>query len=224
MSEPVPAVADTASWMAAGVRHELLMRVLPSVRHDMAGPLSVARMGNTVLRRYLSADPFDADKSLKRLDQTDEQFNQLLAAIRSLSRWDTENGDRLDADAALAAGWAIGRPVLDLHGLVLEVPDVAAPAGWPPMHPGRALYGVLAALSYLQDTANGPAAISVHVEGDAVLLQATPRGEALPEDQRPAARPLRIDAALLACLAQDLEWPMVVTEGSVRLERPPAED
>ena len=30
--------------------------------------------------------------------------------------------------------------------------------------------------------------------------------------------------ALLACLAQDLEWPMVATEGAVRLERPPAED
>ena len=37
-----PAIA--ADWMAAGVRHEILMRVLPTLRHDLLGPISVARM------------------------------------------------------------------------------------------------------------------------------------------------------------------------------------
>ena len=33
------------SWIAAGVRHELLTRALPALRHDMAAPVSVMRMG-----------------------------------------------------------------------------------------------------------------------------------------------------------------------------------
>ena len=34
------------SWIAAGVRHELLTRALPALRHDMAAPVSVMRMGS----------------------------------------------------------------------------------------------------------------------------------------------------------------------------------
>ena len=46
-----PAIA--ADWMAAGVRHEILMRVLPTLRHDLLGPISVARMELAVMRRRL---------------------------------------------------------------------------------------------------------------------------------------------------------------------------
>ena len=38
-----PAIA--ADWMAAGVRHEILMRVLPTLRHDLLGPIWRRRTG-----------------------------------------------------------------------------------------------------------------------------------------------------------------------------------
>ena len=43
------------SWMAAGVRHELLTRALPALRHDMAAPVSVIRMGILLLKRQVTA-------------------------------------------------------------------------------------------------------------------------------------------------------------------------
>ncbi|MES2186435.1 MAG: hypothetical protein V4505_17930 [Pseudomonadota bacterium] len=219
--------ARAARWQAAGVRHELLMRVLPAIRHDMAGPLSVARMGNSVLKRYLVVQPFDADKSAKRLDQTDEQLAQLLNAVRALSRWDTDGSERLDAATLLADGLQMARPILDLHGMVLELPDAAdttwMPAAWPALQPARALYGVIGALSYLQDTAAGPASIRVQAAEGGLLLQATPSGTGgLPEDQRPTPRALAIDPAALACLAQDLRWPMDIQPGAVLLRLPDA--
>ncbi|RYY51946.1 MAG: hypothetical protein EOO24_66005, partial [Comamonadaceae bacterium] len=47
------------SWIAAGVRHELLTRALPALRHDMAAPISVIRMGLLMLKRQVAAPQID---------------------------------------------------------------------------------------------------------------------------------------------------------------------
>ncbi|WP_198972140.1 hypothetical protein [Xylophilus sp. ASV27] len=213
---------NAQAWQAAGVRHELLMRVLPVLRHDMAGPLSVARMGNTVLKRYLMAQPLDTAQCQTRIAQNDEQLGQLVSAIRALNRWDVESGER----AAPAALWSmaldIARPALEMHGLRLQPEGAAPPADWPELVPARALYAALGALNYLQDGATAPSAISIQPSGDGLLLQASPTPDPSPEEPRPSgARPLRIDAASLACLAEDLEWPVEIREASVLLRRPP---
>jgi hypothetical protein len=48
------------SWIAAGVRHELLTRALPALRHDMAAPVSVIRMALLMLKRQVGAATIDA--------------------------------------------------------------------------------------------------------------------------------------------------------------------
>ncbi len=204
------------------MRHELFMRVLPALRHDMAGPLSVARMGNAVLKRYLVAQPFDPAQSLRRVEQTDEQLNQLLASIRTLARWDHEGGDTIDATEALQAALHLARPMLDLHGVVIDTTDVQAPASWTTVRSARALYMVLGALSCLQDASSGPTAISLAVDGDGVLLQATSTGTASPDDHRPAERVLKLDAEALQWLSADLQWPVEIRAGAVRLGPPAA--
>lgn len=215
----VPAAAD--AWFAAGVRHELLMRALPAVRHDMAGPLSVVRMGNTVLRRYLGAEPFDAALSLKRLGQTEEQLQLTVAGIRALSRWDTEGADSQQAVADVAQAMEMARPMLDLYGMQLsESPD--APPQWAPLAQGRVLYAVLGALSYLQDSATVPMAIRATSRGDTLRFDAEPTGGAFDAAMRPAPRRLRIDAAALHALFDGLRWPVQVVADSVVLGSPAA--
>jgi len=212
---------DAASpWLAAGVRHELFMRVLPALRHDMAGPLSVARMGNAVLKRYLAAQPFDPAQSLRRMEQTDEQLNQLLISIRTLARWDVESSDRATPTPALQATLHLARPMLDLAGVVLESTDAEAPAHWPSLQPARALYMVLGVLGYLQDGASGPSSIQVLTEGDRLRMQSSAMAPTLPGDHQPAKRLMRIDAQALQWLSDDLEWPVEIGAGSVALGLP----
>jgi len=211
----------SAAWLAAGVRHELFMRVLPALRHDMAGPLSVARMGNAVLKRYIAAQPFDPAQCLRRMEQTDEQLNQLLVSIRTLSRWDIEGADRANPTPALQAILHLARPMLDLNGVVLDTTTEAeAPAAWPAVQPARALYMVLGVLGYLQDSSTGPSSIGLAVEGDALRLQSQPMAPTLPGDHQPAQRRMKIDAQALQWLSDDLQWPVQIAPGSVVLGVP----
>lgn len=210
----------SAAWLAAGVRHELFMRVLPALRHDMAGPLSVARMGNAVLKRYLAATPVDAAMCLKRMEQTDEQLNELLVSIRTLARWDVESTDRVSPSPALLATLHLARPMLDLNGVVLETSEVTAPASWKPLQPARALFMVLGMLGHLQDSSAGPTRITLATQGDALTARSEAMAPTLPGDHQPAQRQMRIDAQALQWLADDLQWPVTIAEGVVTLGLP----
>ena len=61
------------SWIAAGVRHELLTRALPALRHDMAAPVSVIRMALLMLKRQLAAETIDRAASEERMGLVDGQ-------------------------------------------------------------------------------------------------------------------------------------------------------
>jgi hypothetical protein len=217
MTRPAAPVFEPAlvqAWIAAGVRHELMMRVLPALRHDMAGPLSVARMGNTVLRRYLSADPFNPELSLKRLSQTEEQLNGLVVLIRGLGRWDVHATERAAAPALLDQALLLMRPLLDTQNLQIaegdSLPDLA---DWPSVAPPRLLYLVIGALIHLQESAEGAGGLVRMQRADDGGLRLRLEPAAAAGDQEfPAPvmtsgmgpRPLRIDAQALQCLAIDL--------------------
>lgn len=213
--------SPSGAWYAAGVRHELLMRVLPAIRHDMAGPLSVVRMGNTVLRRYLGAEPFDAAQSLKRLGQTEEQLQLTVAGIRALGRWDTEATEGQLAPADIAQAMEMARPMLDLYGMQLSE-SVAAPAAWPAVVPGRVLYAVLGALAYLQDMATAPMAIRAEATDGTLQFSSTPTGAAFDLSMRPPVRRLQVDKFALQAMCAELHWPVEITADGVRLDMPVA--
>ena len=220
MSNTSNGTDHSAAWLGAGVRHELFMRVLPALRHDMAGPLSVARMGNAVLKRYLAATPIDPTICLKRMEQTDEQLNELLVSIRTLARWDVESADRVSPSPALFATLHLARPMLDLNGVVLDTSEIEAPASWPSVQPARALFMVLGALSYLQDTAAGPSRITLSSEGDLLTARSEALAATLPGDHQPAKRHMQIGSQCLQWLSDDMQWPVQAGEGVVSLGRP----
>jgi hypothetical protein len=230
------------TWQAAGVRHEIFTRILPAIRHDMAGPLSVARMGNAMLKRYLAADPIDIAAAQRRVVQNDTQLNDLLSAIRSLSRWDLGGSERQDAAELVTTALQLARPLLDLNGLQLEFAEPIASGAWPAIQPARCLYGVLGALCFLQDGVRGTAAIEVrstadhHLEfhrRDTALAQGPEVSQAEGSNSlsdgktsksRTAAWPpsLAIDADALGSLADSLQWPITISDDRVMLHLPPA--
>jgi hypothetical protein len=219
--------AQAQAWIAAGVRHELMMRVLPALRHDMAGPLSVARMGNTVLRRYLAADPFNPELSLKRLSQTEDQLNGLVALIRGLGRWDMHTTERAAAPALLDHALMLMRPLLDTQNLQIADGDrLPSLDDWPPVPPPRLLYLVIGALVHLQEAAGG-AGGRVHLRRErngalSLRLEPAQAGDdgslSQPMISGLGPRPLRIDRLALACLAADLQAEVRIDEHQVVIE------
>lgn len=149
------------SWIAAGVRHELLTRALPALRHDMAAPVSVMRMGLLMLRRQLGAATIDPAVCEERAALIDHQIAELVAAVRSLRDWELAvEDDGITRAALVAQCMNLMRAAFDFQGVRLtsdEAFDAAPATGatdasatvWPS---GASLrYLLLGALGYLQD-------------------------------------------------------------------------
>jgi len=131
-----PAGTSQSHWIAQGVRHELLLRLLPSIRHDMLGPVSVARMGVAVLIKRLGNDPPNLAGALERAQELNQHMAQVTQQLREFRHWDPSQAGRIGLPAALSqcVGWL--QPVLTLQGFELDLApasqeDAGAPSGEP---------------------------------------------------------------------------------------------
>ncbi|WP_398499858.1 hypothetical protein [Variovorax sp.] len=211
------------SWIAAGVRHELLTRALPALRHDMAAPVSVIRMALLMLKRQLGAETIDRAVSEERMGLVDGQVSELVEGIRSLRDWELATTDDGITRAALVARCvALMRAAFDLHGVSLEVDDALA-AGedekrWPSAAALRYLF--LGALGYLHDGAPEAGAIRIEADGpEGLRFAALPREASAVNpvlDAHRAPRALAIDAVALQSLAEDLGYRIALERDSVR--------
>jgi hypothetical protein len=215
------------SWIAAGVRHELLTRALPSLRHDMAAPVSVVRMALLMLKRQVAATPIDSAACEERVALIDNQVSELVQAIRSLRDWElATTDDGITRSALVAQCVNLMRSAFDLHGVMLDAdPSLDVPLDAQDEEPrrpaGAALrYLFLGALGYLHDGAAEAGAIRVEADGpDALRFIALPRepGAANPVlDAHRAPRALAIDAIALQNLAEDMGYAIAVEGDSVR--------
>lgn len=211
------------SWIAAGVRHELLTRALPALRHDMAAPVSVVRMALMMLKRQVGATPIDAAACEERVALIDHQVSELVQAIRSLRDWELATADDgITRSALVAQGVSLMRAAFDLHGVALEA-DFAAEARpderrWPAAAALRYLF--LGALGYLHDGEDEIGAIRVEPVGeDGLHLTALPRETDSVNpvlDAHRAPRALAIDAVALQNLAEDMGYAVALERDSVR--------
>ena len=211
------------SWIAAGVRHELLTRALPALRHDMAAPVSVVRMAVLMLKRQVAANPIDRAACEERVALIDNQVSELVEAIRSLRDWElATTDDGITRSALVAQCVNLMRSAFDLHGVTLDVDAALDPqedeARWPAAAALRYLF--LGALGYLHDRAAEAGAIRVEPVGsDALRFVAVPReaGGANPVlDAHRAPRALAIDAVALQNLAEDMGYAIALEGESVR--------
>lgn len=215
------------SWIAAGVRYELLMRALPGLRHDMASPVSLIRMSMLMLRRQVVAIPPDPAACEQRVAQVDEQLGTLIAHVRALRDWEVGAVDeeRVTRSALVAQCTGLMRAAFDLNGIALEVdPAFDAADNAAPTWPGSASlrYLLLGALCHLHDSLPEVGLVRVAAEGDAgVCVRAGPRpaDAARPEMvTHRAPRSLAIDAVSLQSLADDLGHAVTIERDAVHLD------
>ncbi|RZI96172.1 MAG: hypothetical protein EOP78_04930 [Variovorax sp.] len=212
------------SWIAAGVRHELLTRALPALRHDMAAPVSVIRMALLMLKRAVAAPTVDAAACEQRLALVDDQIGALVKAVRSLRDWELAIGDDgLTRSALVAQCTGLMRPAFDLQGVSISVEEALVPSEGETVWPeGAALrYLVLGALGYLHDMVDEVGRITVQADGaDALKFSAALRDPDQVDrvaDAHRAPRALAIDGIALQSLADDLGYALTVEPDAVRL-------
>jgi len=214
------------SWIAAGVRHELLMRALPALRHDMAAPVSLIRMNLLMLRRQVAATPPDAAACEQRVAQVDAQVGTLVDSVRALRDWElaTDHGG-LTRAALVTQCAALMRAAFALNGIALETdPAFDEPAADAARWPGAAAlrYLLLGALCHLHDSVPGVGLIRIAPGGDAglrVRAQPQPRDAPRPDMQpHRAPRRLAIDALSLQSLADDLGHGVTIEADAVQLD------
>lgn len=212
------------SWIAAGVRHELLTRALPALRHHMVAPVSVIRMGLLLLKRQVAAPDLNAAACEQRVAAVDEQVSIVVEGIRSLRDWELSTpGEGITRPDLVAQCTGLLRTPFELGGIALEIdPALQQPADDDPSHPaGPALrYLLLGALSHLHDCTPGVRAIRVEADGaDALRISATARGQDEPvaqdHDAQRAPRSLAIDAVALLSLAEDLGYRAAIERDTV---------
>jgi len=210
------------SWIAAGVRQEVLSRVLPALRHDMVAPVSVVRMALMTLRRQLQAERIDPAACLDRVALLDDQFGELAQRVRALRDWDlTPTGEAIGRNELVAQCVSLLRPAFELNGVSLQVdPALEQADAAPPLPQGGALrYLVLGALCFLNDGGQGRRCIRIAAEGpQALVLDTGLRDDGLdgPDGAvNPAPRRLAIDAVALQNLADDLGYAVTAGDGRV---------
>lgn len=215
------------SWIAAGVRHELLTRALPALRHHMVAPVSVIRMGLLLLKRQVAAESVDGDACVQRVAAIDEQVAAVVAGIRSLRDWELSSpGESITRTALVEQCAGLLRTPFELSGIALRIDDVLqAPAGDEAVLPNAAAlrYLLLGALSHLHDCVDGLKSIHLEADGaDALRIRATAGGKVdapgEAADAQRAPRALAIDAVALLSLADDLGYRVAIERDTVRFD------
>lgn len=218
MSSPV---AD--AWIAAGVQHAVLLRVLPVVRHDLAGPLSVMRMCTTLLKRHISQGERAAQQGVERVEQLEIQLADLGEQVRRLRHWDRSGAERVAVRTTITEAVALAQPLLSLLGAqVLPLPQT----GWPdaPEAHYPLLCMLLASLYYLAerpDVLPGPITLQLAPGGLLVNIGTAAPSEFPRFDVAPSTTP-PIDAAALNALARHGGWTLEVSSDNVRIGLPGA--
>ena len=203
-------LSNAQAWMAAGVQHAVLIRALPAVRHDLASPMSVMRMGMTVLKRRLaSGGDAQPQQSVERVEQLEDQLAILGDHVRRLRNWDLNVQERQPARATLHQAIELAKPLLALRGvLVQSLPDEAPAADEPAVAHHPLLYVALGAIYHLGELqAPAPAEVSIELSPTGIRLRAQgqPDANALPPLVTAGAQGTQpIDAAALQCLAEHL--------------------
>ncbi len=219
--------ADQA-LMEAGLQHAVLMRAMPVLRHDLASPLSVMRMGTMLLKRRLERGDMTPEQTVERVEQLEQQLGDIARHIRRLRQWDLQISERLGVRALVDEAIELARPMLMVRGTELAPLADGAP-GWDSeaMAQHTLLYGVLAAIYHLAERP-GPAPAQITLEpGEAGGVRVCSHGVSASQDQMPMqgsslAQPPAMDLAALHRLAQSLGIAMRVSDDQVEITLPSA--
>lgn len=212
-----PHLAHAAAWSALGVQHAILARAMPVVRHDLAGMLTIMRMGTVVLRRRVAAEASSgagpsaaAGESIAtQLDQLEEHLASLSDSARRLRHWDLGGPAKPEPLAATAElAHALAYPLLAMRGLELALGGPGQSLPITPAPQQTMLCLLLGAIHILAEApGTAPACVRVAaVAGQNHRLRVQAEGQA--PDAPPATSVSEmpaLDAEALGQLARHLE-------------------
>ena len=121
MNKPlIDTITPSGAWEIAGIRHEIFLRVLAGLRHELVGPISVSRMAISVLKRTLDKGDPGKDAIQQQVARMDEQMQQSVLGIRELSVWDADNSAFAPIDKIVRHGLKLMGYRLSMRGIIVD--------------------------------------------------------------------------------------------------------
>jgi len=151
---------DRRAWAADGVRHAILLRVLPIQRHDVLGPLSVLRMGMAVLKRRIDDPSPPIEDIRRRVGEADVQVAEAVRMVAALRQWDAVSARPRPWSEVADEALRLVQTSASMSGHRIE-PMSAADDAQPDLQldeveAARTPYLLLGLLMHIQDTAERP--------------------------------------------------------------------
>ncbi len=156
-------------WQLAGIQHVIFMRIFPSLRHGLVGPISIARMSTSIVRKLLTKEgqPGIAEQ-VARIDQ---QLQEAVLAIRALQSWEPAANELANPLDLIQQGLQIMTTPFAMSQIEVSLADDwASSLPTTPVAQRAFLYAWLGVLCYCQDSIKGQAVLSI----TASLPQANP--------------------------------------------------
>lgn len=209
---------NQSSWIVEGIKHEIFMRIFPSLRHGLVGPISIARMSISIVRRLLARDEVNLTALNEPVERIDQQLAEAVLGIRTLQNWESGGKPQVQPAAnIISEGIALMTAPLAMREIVL---DYAAPEQETTAVSTTLLYTWLGLLCYFQDSLQQTASLKIQLQAQSVtvqlLLTEKPQGAARSKPSS-LANARVIDQAALEALAAAGNFSLSFQPDSVHL-------
>jgi len=213
-----PIAVQQREWVLAGIRHEIFMRVFPALRHGLVGPVSIARMSVSIVRRLLSKG--DAGKAVlnEPVERIDQQLAEAVTGIRALQAWEPGAKGLATPAEVLRQGMSLMTASLALRDIKLDyVPSDIQEVE--EVHHQPFLYAWLALLCHVEDSVQAPVSLRIEQkQPKSVSVEIIHSLYDVNQDKtRPAAHVRLIDQAALELMAAAGGLQLTSGEGWMRL-------
>lgn len=159
-------------WVIAGIKHEIFMRVFPSLRHGLVGPISIARMSISIVRRLLARGDASLTSLNEPVERIDQQLAEAVLGIRNLQNW--EPGSKPQTQQLveiISEGMALMTAPLAMREIVLDYVTEASAAEQSVSNPSALLYTWLGVLCYFQDSLQQACTLNIVLQAQSLTVR-----------------------------------------------------
>lgn len=159
-------------WVIAGIKHEIFMRVFPSLRHGLVGPISIARMSISIVRRLLARGDASLTSLNEPVERIDQQLAEAVLGIRNLQNWEPGSKPQTQQLAEIISeGMALMTAPLAMREIVLDYVTEASAAEQSVSNPSALLYTWLGVLCYFQDSLQQACTLNIVLQAQSLTVR-----------------------------------------------------
>ena len=203
-------------WQLAGIQHAVFMRIFPSLRHALVGPVSIARMSTSIVKRLVDKDGQPGiNEQIARIDQ---QLQEAVLTIRALQSWEPASGELASPVALLQQGLQLMTTTFAMHQVNISLAeDWAASLSPEPVVQSAFLYAWLGVLCHCQDRLEGQALLQIEAIQPTALSTRLP-SSACRDVHLGEHAGLAIDREAVGLLARHAGWAMELDDTQISLD------